>query len=234
MRFIEKKKICQEFEDYVINNNLDKYLQDYLQEKSEKIHPWKKLDENKEGSEIKKKLTKYLYEEQKGLCIYCQQELYNDNKNLTNNAHIEHIKPKEKDKDKYPELTFEYHNLTVSCNGFDCSNYSKEKQFCGHKKSHQYKEDFFLNPLEIKEIEKYFVYSIEGNIKPAKNLNTQEKEKAEYMIKLLDLRNSILVDLRTTSYDAFLELNEDERKELLAAERKLFPGFYSMLQQFFF
>jgi len=40
--------------------------------------------------------------------------------------------------------------------------------------------------------------------------------------------------MRTTSYDAFLELNEDERKELLAAERKLYPGFYSMLQQFFF
>ena len=180
MRYIEKNNPCHLFINYLAETKLLEYIKSFLAG-NEETHPWKKFDENKEGSEVKKKLTLHLYNEQKGLCVYCQQELNRNNKILSNYAHLEHLRPKE----IYPGLSLDYLNLTVSCNGFDCMQFSTKKEFCGHKKGNEFDDDKFLNPAEIKDIEKYFVYTPNGNIKPASDLSDVEKEKAEYMINLL-------------------------------------------------
>jgi len=233
MRFIEKKEICKEFDDFIKSNKLDEYLEQYCNQKNLKTHPWKKFDENLNGTLIKKQLSNHLYKEQKGLCIYCQQQLNPNNKELSNFAHIEHLKPK--DKNKFPELTFEYNNLTVSCNGFDCTKFSLTKDFCGHKKSSKFKEDKFLNPIEIKDIEKYFEYTIEGKIRPSKSLTENEKSKAEYMIELLDLKNKELNKMRKESYLSLIEISEELDLKLFFDEKSdLFPAFYSMTKQLFF
>jgi len=231
MRFIDKQNPCQEFDNFIINSDLNEYLDKFINDNNIKFHPWDKFVENAEGSEIKKTLTTHLFNEQKGLCIYCEQSLNPNNKILSNYAHLEHIKPKERN--KFPQHTFDYHNLTVSCNGFDCSKYSNKKQFCGHKKSSQFKEKTFLDPTKLKDIDKYFDFTIEGNIKPAKNLELDEQQKAEDMIKLLDLRNSVLVEMRANSYSSFIEFNDDEIESLLNSKNEFYPGFYSMLIQFF-
>ncbi len=53
------------------------------------------------------------------------------------------------------------------------------------------------------------------------------------MIKLLDLKNSVLEDMRTIKYNSFIELTADEIESLLSPKRKFYPGFYSMLKQLF-
>ncbi len=63
---------------------------------------WKNL-----GSDCKQTLIEYyLKPEQYCLCAYSEVELE------TFGCHIEHIKPK--DKNRYPQYTFDYHNLIAS------------------------------------------------------------------------------------------------------------------------
>ena len=133
MRHINKSEPCQDFDNYVKEMYLDISLDNYIKHTSVKKHPWKRLN-----NEIKEILAKHLYTEQKGLCIYCQQSLANAFPNLllSKAAHIEHLKPKTRD--KYPQQTFNQKNLTLSCNGFDCKKEKGTSEFCGHNKLEEY------------------------------------------------------------------------------------------------
>ena len=122
----------------------------------------------------KKKLKEYiLVYEQNYLCCYCEAKVTLDN------SHIEHIKPKDMDEDN---LTFDYSNLSVSCNG-ECFNDKNQRLTCGHKKSNKFDENNFLNPTKIKNIRDYFIYT-DNYYMGASNL---DKEKAKYTLNLLKL-----------------------------------------------
>lgn len=230
MRHIEKKKKCQDFENYIIENNLNKYLDNYINNDSINLHPWTKFTNNIEGRETKRKLAKHFYFEQKGLCVYCQQSLqiayYNDFK--SNISHIEHLKPKKRN--RYPEDTFNQNNLTLSCNGFDCTEETGLYEFCGHNKKAKYNGRLFLNPIEIKNTEKYFEYTINGEIIPNNILNETEKQKAEYMIYILDLNYPNLIDMRKEQYNAFID--NEELNIFFNEDEDFLPSFFSMLKQF--
>lgn len=202
MRYIDKSKRCSDFDNYTA--------------------PCFPISWNEFDTGAKLALHQHLWQEQKGLCVYCQQQIpFKKSKQSSQQicSHIEHIRPRT----TYPELTFVYCNLSISCEGFNCKTIDKhpKKEFCEHRKGHEYDEDRFLNPIELREIEDYFEYDIEGKIHPT----TLFPEKAEYMIKILDLNHPDLIDMRKSIYE-----------DVIAGEIKLtlgiFPSFYSMLKQF--
>jgi len=124
----------------------------------------------------KRELKEYILEnEQNWLCGYCEAKV-----NL-NNTHVEHVKPKSLD---YNNLTFDYQNLIISCQG-DCFNKldDRKPKNCGHKKGEKYDESYFLNPIIEKNIREYFIYTNNGYIKASK----LDRDKSIYTIELLQL-----------------------------------------------
>ncbi|WP_044415677.1 retron system putative HNH endonuclease [Halarcobacter anaerophilus] len=127
-----------------------------------------------ESYKEKKVLKKYILEnEQNWLCGYCESKVTLDD------AHLEHIKPKSMD---YENLTFDYRNLMVSCNG-KCHTESSVPLTCGHKKGDNFEEDKFLNPTIIQNIRDYFVYTDNGYI----GSSSLSEEKSKYTLNLLQL-----------------------------------------------
>ena len=209
MRYIDKSHGCQVFEQYLKNS---------------RPSAWSEFADN-----IKLVLHQHLYEEQGGLCIYCQQKLLPKTEKESNahiRSHIEHIRPRA----SYPYLTFDYCNLSVSCEGFDCempkTNQQPKKEFCEHRKGNEYDEDYFLNPIEVKDIEDYFIYDdLTLEILPKHQKGTEAFKKASYMSKILDLNHKKLIRMREKV------VTDIQRNGLYEKHEKLLPPFYSMLLQ---
>lgn len=215
MRFISKRKRCRPFDKY---------------RKTKKTNEWDRFD-----SGIKFTLHRHLWREQKGLCVYCQQAIpektSKDSISYHHPSHIEHIRPKS----KYKHLTYAYKNLSVACNGFNCSMDDEKGEFCEYKKKDEYNEKLFLNPVEVEDIETYFIFDIDGNIEANPKKSPLQRKKAHYMIEILDLQNPNLKKMRCEQIDIFLESLEQgfTVEELLSRQNLLLPGFYSMLKYFF-
>jgi uncharacterized protein (TIGR02646 family) len=216
MRYIDKSNRCAEFDEYVNNDSPS---------------VWNEFQTN-----IKLKLHRHLWHEQQGLCIYCQQQVPEKTETEYKiRSHIEHIRPRSRP--QYAHLTFCYKNLSVSCEGFDCKTESlnPKKEFCEHRKGNEYDEEQFLNPVELSDIEDYFIYDIDGKIHPNSNKNQKHRTQAEYMISILDLNHPKLIDLRKEQYQLMIEQQENglEIEEFLAPHYDLLPAFYTMLKQLF-
>ena len=146
----------------------------------------------------KKRLKEYLLEnEQNYLCGYCEAKIRLDN------SHIEHINPKSLD---YDNLTFDYNNLLVSCNGICFSELNKPIT-CGHKKGNKFNEEKFLNPTKQIDIRDYFVYTNKFYI----GSSSLDEDKSQYTIDLLELNsfNNNLPQAREDSYNKFRESIEN-------------------------
>ncbi len=126
----------------------------------------------------KRAIKKHILDnEQKFLCCYCESKV---DVSLVY-THLEHLKPKE----IYSDLTFDYNNLLVSCDGKHETNTSNNShQTCGHKKDNDYDENLFLNPVAIADIENYFKYDSQtGRI-----INSESNSnRADYTIRVLQL-----------------------------------------------
>jgi uncharacterized protein (TIGR02646 family) len=183
MHFIEKRQSPDFFEEEKGSCPLTENI------------PWKKF-----RNPCKRELKKFIIEEQKGLCIYCECYLSQEK------SHIEHLRPQS----KYKQFKFEYNNLSVSCNGeILCTNKkSKHGKFCGHKKNNIYDEQLFLNPLEQVDIEKYFDYDSETGAIIAKK--GDKNQESNYMINLLNLNTPYLKDSRKYAKELLLEKLSDD------------------------
>ncbi len=213
MRYIDKSRRCPEFDNYITSDSPS--------------------DWNEFLSDIKLKLHRHLWKEQKGLCVYCEQGIP-EKKGLEYRirSHIEHIRPRSKD--EYKHLTFCYTNLSVSCEGFDSrADENPKKEFCEHRKGDEYDEEKFLNPVELPDIEDYFEYDIEGKIFPNSKRNDIDMKKAEYMVKILELNNETLTDMRREQYETVIEDQLDDFGDFLNPDYEILPPFYSMLKQLF-
>jgi len=220
MRYIDKSKRCEEFDEFIINS-----------------YPstWRDFDNN-----VKLIFHQHLHDEQGGLCIYCQQKLplkKEKESNAHRRSHIEHIRPRA----SYPCLTFVYCNLSISCEGFDCeippTNKQPKQEFCEHRKGkekNEYDEEYFLNPVELKDIENYFFYKSHVDkdkgillikILPKYKEGTKEYKQASHMIKILDLNHDELMKMRVKVVTYIRKGNKYKKDE------KLLPPFYSMLFQ---
>ncbi|MCB1158644.1 MAG: TIGR02646 family protein [Leptospiraceae bacterium] len=215
MRYIHKRKRCRAFDSYV---------------KRKRTNKWSQFN-----SSIKFELHQHLWKEQKGLCVYCEQAIpekrRKDDTLRHHPSHIEHIKPKS----KYKHLAFSYRNLALACNGFNCASEDEKGEFCEYAKKDMFNSNLFLNPVEVRDIEDYFTFDIDGNIKPNRNRSAIEIEKARYMIELLDLQNPNLKSMRAEQYTIFIEeeLAGVNVRAILKPDRFVLPGFYTMLKQFF-
>jgi uncharacterized protein (TIGR02646 family) len=176
---------------------------------------------NRQKRALRKYILKY---EQNNLCIYCESKISSSN----DSSHIEHIKPKASN--MYPELTFEYTNLVVSCNG-NCHNEDNDnsRHTCGHIKYNEYDENKFLNPVEVIDMRDYFKY-YDYKIEPS----SKDNNRAKYMIDILHLNNGELLQARKKALknfirkmNAFQSLEEKEEKirEILKKENIAFISF---------
>lgn len=178
---------------------------------------------NRQKRALRKYILKY---EQNFLCIYCESKISASNRS----SHIEHIRPKSSN--KYPELTFEYRNLVISCNGtchnaeIDNSQYS-----CGHLKDNEYTENKFLNPIEISDIRDYFEYDFDDYF-----INPSNKDviKAKYMIDTLHLNDGGLPKGREKALENFIKgmknisdikVRKEKMKQILDKENIAFISF---------
>jgi len=199
MRYIQKLNIPNFFIEDV------KSLQNQILNDSNKKVFWKRYRE-------KQKLKKHLLKnEQNYLCCYCESkiEIYGDE--AKDGSHIEHLKPKSLDYDK---LTFDYHNLVVSCQG-TCHNEDGDssRSSCGHKKEDEYNEEKFLNPTRVEDIRDYFRYKTIENEK-MKILPTDKAPiKAQYMINILHLNAEPLLIARGKALKDFEENQYNMKKE---------------------
>ncbi|RUM61225.1 MAG: TIGR02646 family protein [Persephonella sp.] len=132
----------------------------------------KKNWDNLRGEE-KKIIAEYLKKnEQKGMCAYCESKL------KENSYHIEHFRKRS----LFPELTFDYNNLFLSCNN---------ENSCGkHKDRYGLTKDEFntiYSPLYINLDE--FEYSYTGEI-------LGKTPKAKKTIEVFNLNERSLVEKR--------------------------------------
>lgn len=215
MRYIDKNKRCAAFDAYP------------------KPATWPAFDSN-----VKLTLHQHLLSEQQHLCIYCQQSIppklqkddHSVNPPVLHPSHIEHIRPK--GAGKFPLLTFEYTNLSVSCNGFDIDAVAiASPDFCGHPKDNDFDDTRFLHPIEESDIEAFFEYNINGEVKAS----VKDIAKANYTIGLLGLDKETLREMREIQYQYMIELQNngaDMSVELDPTQPEL-PKFFSMLRQLF-
>jgi uncharacterized protein (TIGR02646 family) len=215
MRYVPKINPCVDFENYKI---------------SASPLVWRDFN----NTSIKLALHQHLWQEQKGLCVYCQQEIPKkitiDSAGNIHPSHIEHIRPKS----IYPNLAFEHNNLSISCEGYDIANPPSpiRKSFCGHLKENEYDATLFLHPFENPAIEEYFGFNLNGEISG----NGKDDAKANYCILKLGLDNAILTKMREDSYLLVIEEvtnNGLDINEYLDSTYTQLPAFYSMLKQLF-
>jgi len=198
MKYIKKSEIPQFFIDDTKALRASIKIAVTLKDKS-KI--WNKK------YKTKRKLKEYLLKnEQNYLCGYCEAKITLDN------SHVEHIKPKSLD---YDNLTFDYTNLLVSCNGI-CFSDSTKPITCGHKKDNKFDEEKFLNPTKYINIRDYFIYTNDYHINPS----SLDEEKSKYTRDLLEL-NSFNNNLPQAREDASNKFRESIQESATKTGRSL-------------
>ena len=187
-----------------------------------KVHPnSKRWAAIKRESGLKKILWEYLLEQEQKIngsycCVYCERKITLDD------SHIEHIKPKS----VYKDETFNYQNLTVSCEVEEVTvkNLKIKLKTCGHHKGDRFDEDRFINPVR-EDPKDFFTYDLTtGNVVPRESLSVKEQEKAEYTIDLLNLNHYYLDDKRTEILDYFISIENREELIYVLDNFDQFPG----------
>ncbi len=203
------------------------------QEKETPIKPKKAWTSFGRGNG-KTEIRDNLYPLQKGLCVYCEEQL--DKYGF----HIEHILSK----DKNHRLTFEYTNLSLSCmKKLDEleKNYgiTKESRSCGHsilKSENQYIEILFIKPTE-KKCNLLFSYISNGKITYSINSSDFNKLRINHTIKVLNLdcrrlerdRREILEEIYKAVKD--LQYNKEALNDFITLELDRKPSFISAREE---
>lgn len=130
------------------------------------------IKNKKVWSDLKDKtiLNNSLSDEQENMCVYCETKL--------NKYHIDHFYKR----DLFPNKTFDYENLYLSCDNEN--NCAKHKDKFGLQK---YKFESMYNPINIKLEE--FKYTSMGDI-------LGQSDEAIYTIKVFNLNSKKLVEQR--------------------------------------
>lgn len=177
-----------------------------------KTHPkeWDDLGANDKFRGLKKRLREYLLEHEQKInssycCVYCERKI------SLERSHIEHIKPK----CVYKADTFNYQNLTVSCqedkDKVEVNGLKRNLKTCGHYKENRFDEAKFINPV-LENPKDFFTYEMTtGNIIPRDSLNGKDQEKAKYTIGLLNLNDVYLCDSRIELLNYFTSIETWEK-----------------------
>lgn len=137
-----------------------------------------------------------LKDESKNKCMYCESKVSH-----VSYEHIEHIKPKAKD--KYPELTFDWDNLGLAC------------PKCNMNKSDEYDSTLApLNPYLDTPRDHLVVVGPYIYGRPGKN-------RGQLTEKLLDLNRIDLIEQRLERIDAVRQLMDCYEKEANQTLKKM-------------
>ena len=180
-------------------------------------------------------VTNHLLTEQYGLCAY--SEVRPDQLSL--GTHIEHVEPKSAN----PTRTFDYSNLVLcALSSEDLKNIDRTEVFAGHAKLSQYDALLFVLCLQA-NCARYFVYLSNGKVEPARTLESDEKDQAQYTIDLLNLNSPYLVNQRFNWLDELDKLIDEHIQtdmsltylasiDLIPTNNKLSPFFTANRQRF--
>ena len=153
-----------------------------------------------EASPIRTRLRKYILDnEQKGCCAYTGIRITKDE-----NCHIDHFRTR----NLFPEKTFDYNNMLVSCNSEDYGAKYKDKQM-------KDKADYgvLINPVEDNPSD-YMEYTFTGEMQAI-----DQNERGCRTIGCLNLNERRLVNRRKNAIHCLLnmqdDLNEDEIVEAI-------------------
>lgn len=168
-------------------------------------------------------LRQNLWQEQKGLCCYCELEVEDGD------GHIEHMEPRSRNQAR----TYDYSNLAISCNG-------GHTEHCGHykdnKSGHSWDARRFLPPHDPVAAE-LFEYLLDGSVQAT----TKDPAKASYLINYLGLDCSRLTDRRRAHARMLIDILGDQldqdlidwlRQEFLQTDANdRLKQFYSLSKQ---
>ncbi len=145
---------------------------------------------------IKSDVKKSLLVEQGYICCYCEQKISSDS------SHIEHLKPK--DRDKFPELQLDYTNMLCSCQKQLAKG---EPRHCGNSKDNK---TILIYPLQ-NYCEIKFKYGFNGSIE---HIDEVSKETINHLQLDIDKLN----DLRKNAIEPFIFDISDEEAQIFARE----------------
>jgi len=144
---------------------------------------WEGLD-----AVVRTNTRKYILEnEQSNQCAYTELPMEYEK----NNSHIEHLK--RKDSAFFPELTFEWSNLFVSCNSDDFGGKYKDGKYLKGKTKAD--NALIINP-SLENPNQYFELTNWGELTIKADLQGIAKTKAEETIKAFNLNHNSLQDRR--------------------------------------
>lgn len=107
-------------------------------------------------------------------CSFCTKVISEFDDEMT----VEHIQIKR----DHPRLIFQWSNMLCAC------------RTCNTKRSTRpYVPEKYLDPTKLADIETYFSYQLDGTMAVNEDLDSEDQEKAEYMIKLYSLNRKALV-----------------------------------------
>ncbi|AZT22497.1 TPA: retron system putative HNH endonuclease [Salmonella enterica] len=183
-------------------------------------------------------LMTLLLNEQYHLC--CYSEIRADLRGL--GYHIEHVE----NKSQQPGRTFDYQNLAASA--LDSENGLHQfgiNAFGGHSRGKQEAVDMatFIH-CHMSDCSRYFAYLSDGRIVPADELNTQEMERAQYTIDLLNLNSGFLQTERRNHWEELEQLFDEHiekgwdlhqllQLDLVPSSDHKLHEFFSITRQFF-
>ena len=137
---------------------------------------------------VRTNTRKYILENEQGnQCAYTELPLEYEK----NNSHIEHLK--RKDSAFFPELTFEWSNLFVSCNSDDFGGKYKDGKYLKGKTKAD--NALIINPA-LENPNEYFELKNWGELTVKADLQGMAKTKAEETIKAFNLNHNSLQDRR--------------------------------------
>lgn len=146
-------------------------------------------------SETKETVKNQLWEEQCGLCCYCEARIDPTPKS----SHIEHYYPQS----TYPEQQLLYDNLLLSCNGSD----SHTARHCGHAKGDADPKSF-VSPLD-RDCQEQFHFQRDGRIEKKHHQSLELKKDPALTIETLNLNASTLIRQRRNIFDTTLFLDDN-------------------------
>jgi uncharacterized protein (TIGR02646 family) len=147
-------------------------------------HCWDDVNSHDRG-EIRKALVSMQGER----CAYCESPLF------PGDGHIEHFR--RKNKEHFPELTFVWENLFLSCDS---------RTNCGHFKDRRqaprYRADDLVKP-DHDDPETFFYFSATGDVRVKAGADSASTTRALETIRVLGLNHPALVHQRRKAVDGY-------------------------------
>lgn len=147
-------------------------------------------------------------------CAYCEGAIFHE-------GHIEHFR--RKNKNHFPELTFDWSNLFLACGS---------QEHCGHYKDRPdaqlYDPNHLVKP-DAHDPDHYLYFHSSGGVRPRTGLNEDDSRRAMETIRVFGLDNSALSGIRRqvlTVYkkkiladlEVMAEWSEEDRNDYLNDE----------------